>query len=199
MFVEPVMPGQRSGWIEVICGPMFSGKTEELIRRVRRAQIAGQRVLICKPKRDTRYSESEVVSHDRKAVESIAVEDAREILKHSEPVQVVAIDEVQFFDYEIVEVCRHLALKGKRVIVAGLDMDYRARPFGPVPYLLAVAEYITKLHAICKHCGALATHSYRLTDEREDIVLGAEERYEPRCRICFHMGNILDFGKREEQ
>lgn len=193
MFLEPNFRGQRSGWIEVVCGSMFSGKTEELIRRLKRAAIANQKVQIFKPKKDTRYDDTNVVSHDENVLASQVVEQSTKIYNLLDQVNVVGIDEAQFFDQDLVEVCQKLAVKGIRVIVAGLDMDFRGKPFGPIPDLLAVAEYITKVHAICPHCGSLATHSYRLTNEEETVVLGEKDKYEPRCRICFEMGNILDF------
>lgn len=192
MFLEPHFKGQRSGWIEVICGSMFSGKTEELIRRLKRAKIANQRVEIFKPKTDNRYSDNSVVSHDENAIDSVVVNSSKEILQMSSDITVIGIDEAQFFDEQLTDVCQRLAIRGIRVIVAGLDMDFRGKPFGPVPHLLAVAEYVTKVHAICPHCGNLATHSYRLTDEKETVVLGEKNKYEPRCRICYEMGNILD-------
>jgi thymidine kinase len=193
MFLEPTFRGQRSGWIEVICGSMFSGKTEELIRRVKRAQFANQKVIIFKPKKDVRYDEKMVVSHDENVIESIPVSSSAEIIQHIAEVQVVAVDEAQFFDMDLPSVCQQLALRGTRVVIAGLDMDFRGQPFGPMPHLLSVAEYITKVHAICPHCGNLATHSYRLSIEKETVVLGEKDKYEPRCRTCFAMGNILDF------
>lgn len=192
MFLEPSFRGQRSGWIEVICGSMFSGKTEELIRRLKRARIANQRVQIFKPQKDTRYDINNVVSHDENSVESIPVATSLGILDYIRDVNVVGIDEAQFFDEKLPDVCQKLAIKGIRVIVAGLDMDFRGRPFGPIPHLLAVAEYITKVHAICPHCGNLATHSFRLSQEQDTVVLGEKDKYEPRCRLCFEMGNILD-------
>lgn len=197
MFLEPHFKGQRSGWIEVICGSMFSGKTEELIRRLKRARIANQVVEIYKPKVDTRYDEEKVVSHDSNYIQSIPVSRAKDILQVSEHVNVVGIDEAQFFDNELPEVCQELALRGIRVILSGLDMDYLGKPFDPMPALLSMAEYITKLHAICSHCGNLATHSYRLVPDEEKVVLGEKESYEARCRTCYAMGNILDFRKRE--
>ena len=193
MFLEPNFKGQRSGWIEVICGSMFSGKTEELIRRLKRAKIAHQQTLIFKPKKDVRYDDNSVVSHDSNAIESIPVEKSEDIYEHIVNTNVVGIDEAQFFDEKITEVAQKLAMRGIRVIVAGLDMDFLGNPFGPMPDLLAVAEYITKVHAICPHCGSLATHSYRLSQEREQVVLGEKDKYEPRCRVCYSMGNILDF------
>jgi thymidine kinase len=193
MFLEPHFRGQRSGWIEVVCGSMFSGKTEELIRRLRRAKIANQKVAIYKPAIDIRYDETKVVSHNATAIEAIPVTDSAQLLNVADDVNVVGIDEAQFFDMNLTEVCQTLALRDIRVIVAGLDMDYRGVPFGPMPQLLAVAEYITKVHAICVHCGNLATHSYRLSEDDTLVVLGETERYEPRCRTCYHMGNIMRF------
>ena len=192
MFLEPSFRGQRSGWIEVICGSMFSGKTEELIRRIKRAKIANQKIKIFKPARDTRYNDIDVVSHDDNSVSSIPINESFEILQHVGEVNCIGIDEAQFFDENLVQVCQKLAIRGVRVIVAGLDMDFRGKPFGPIPSLLAVSEYITKVHAICPHCGTLATHSYRLSEEKETVVLGEKDKYEPRCRICYEMGNILD-------
>ncbi len=191
MFLEPHFKGQRSGWIEVVCGCMFSGKTEELIRRLRRAKIADLRVEVFKPRLDTRYDESSVVSHDTTSVLAQPVDHSSKILKISPDTTVVGIDEAQFFDADLPRVCQVLALRGVRVIVAGLDMDYRGEPFGPMPYLLAIAEYVTKVHAICVHCGNLATHSYRLADGDSVVLLGEKEQYEPRCRSCYQMGNIL--------
>ncbi len=192
MFLEPHFKGQRSGWIEVICGSMFSGKTEELIRRLKRAKIANQKVEIFKPKMDTRYDEAKVVSHDANSILSTPIDHSSKLLELVEKVNVIGIDEAQFFDDKLPNVCQTLALRGVRVIVAGLDMDYKGIPFGPIPNLLAVAEYITKVHAICQHCGNLATHSYRLSFEEEQVVLGEKDVYEPRCRTCYHMGNILN-------
>ena len=191
MFLEPHYKGQRSGWIEVICGSMFSGKTEELIRRLKRAKIANQKVEIFKPKIDTRYDELKVVSHDENFILAVPIDSSRRLLELTDGVGVVGIDEAQFFDTELTDVCQQLALKGKRVIVAGLDMDFKGRPFGPMPDLLAVAEYITKVHAICQHCGNLATHSFRLANEGSTVMLGEKESYEARCRTCYGMGNIL--------
>ena len=192
MFLEPHFKGQRSGWIEVICGSMFSGKTEELIRRLKRAKIAGQKVEIFKPMVDTRYDDVKVVSHDSNSILSTPIEHSSRLIELSEGANVIGIDEAQFFDGELTDVCEQLALKGIRIIVAGLDMDYKGVPFGPMPNLLAVAEYITKVHAICHQCGNLATHSYRLSDNNEQVVLGEADRYEARCRTCYHMGNILN-------
>ncbi len=192
MFLEPSFHTQRRGWIEVICGSMFSGKTEELIRRLKRAKIAEQSVEIFKPAKDTRYSKDDVVSHDARTIASRPVMKAEEILSVGRDIMVIGIDEAQFFDDQLTPVCEELAIRGHRVIVAGLDMDFRGRPFGPMPDLLAVAEYITKLHAICHHCGNLATHTYRLSDDPETVVLGERNIYEARCRHCFNLGNILD-------
>lgn len=194
MFLEPQFKGQRSGWIEVICGSMFSGKTEELIRRLKRAKIANQKVEVFKPTIDHRYDKKRVVSHDSNAVLSVPVKEASEILDLVDGFSVIAIDEAQFFDDRLPQVCEMLALRGLRVLVAGLDMDFRGEPFGSMPQLMAMAEYVTKLHAICKHCGNLATHSYRLTMEEATVMLGETDAYEARCRTCFHMGNILDFN-----
>ena len=196
MFLEPHFYGKRGGWIEVICGSMFSGKTEELIRRLKRAKIADQKVEIFKPKIDTRYDDLSVVSHDSNAILATPAESSQRILKISDDTTVVGIDEAQFFDEDLPEICQQLANNGVRVIIAGLDMDYRGQPFGPMPNLMAVAEYVTKVHAICVHCGNLATHSYRHAAGDEVILLGEKERYEPRCRTCYSMGNILKLGRK---
>jgi len=171
---------------------MFSGKTEELIRRMRRAQIANQKVAIFKPVLDNRYSDDAVVSHNQNAIPSIGVENSGNILVGAQEVEVVGVDEAQFFDMALPDVCQELATQGIRVICAGLDMDYKGNPFGPMPNLMAVSEYITKVHAICPHCGSLATHSYRLTQESGQVLIGEKEKYEPRCRMCYQMGNILE-------
>ena len=197
MFLEPHFKGQRSGWIEVICGSMFSGKTEELIRRLKRAKIANQKVEIFKPKVDTRYDDVKVVSHDDNAILATPIEESSKLLELTDGVSVVGIDEAQFFDDQLPEICQALALRGKRVILAGLDMDFAGQPFGPMPDLLAVAEYITKVHAICQHCGNLAVHSYRLVATEEQVVLGEKDSYEPRCRTCYAMGNILNLQVKE--
>lgn len=197
MFLEPGFRGQRSGWIEVICGSMFSGKTEELIRRIKRAKIANQKIQIFKPAIDTRYHEEHVVSHDENFITSIPVKESIDIIKNLQDVNVIGIDEAQFFDLGLTDICQKLAIRGIRVIVAGLDMDYRGKPFGPIPNLLAVAEYITKVHAICPHCGNLATHSYRFVADESQVLLGEKDSYEPRCRICYEMGNIMDLRVRE--
>ncbi len=182
MFLES---NKHKGWIEVVCGSMFSGKTEELIRRMTRAQFANLKVEIFKPSIDVRYSEVEVVSHDSNAIQSTPVESAQNILLLATDVDVVGIDEAQFFDDGIVEVCRKLADSGIRVIVAGLDMDYMGVPFGPMPALMATAEYVTKVHAICVRCGDLAHHSHRLTQDDKQVLLGAQDTYQPICRHCF--------------
>ncbi len=176
---------QHTGWIEVICGSMFSGKTEELIRRLKRAMIARQKVAIFKPKIDTRYSTTEIVSHDKQKIKSRVVEKPEEILHLALEAQVVGIDEAQFFDNSLVDICQKLANMGKRVIVAGLDQDYRGKPFEPIPQLLAVAEYITKTHAICVVCGNPANHTQRKTADKDKIIVGATDIYEARCRNCF--------------
>ena len=174
-----------TGWIEVISGCMFSGKTEELIRRLRRAQIAKQRVAIFKPRIDNRYSSDHIVSHNEQSLRSIVVDKPSEILEKARDAQVIGIDEGQFFSMEIVDVCDDLANQGKRVIVAGLDQDYRAKPFEPMPQLLAVAEYITKTLAICVVCGNPADRTQRITKQQERVVVGAKDVYEARCRRCF--------------
>lgn len=177
------------GWIEVITGCMFSGKSEELIRRLRRAIIARQRVQVFKPVVDDRYAATQVVSHSRWRLEAERVAEAAEILQRVDPrTEVVGIDEAQFFDEALVRVCQHLANLGKRVIVAGLDMDFRGLPFGPMPQLLAVAEEVDKMHAICARCGAPASYTQRLTQEQEQVVVGAADTYEARCRRCFEPG-----------
>lgn len=175
-----------TGWIEVICGSMFSGKTEELIRRVRLAQIAKQKTIIFKPRVDDRYAERQIVSHGDQRMDSVPIVHAEEILKRvGDDIEVVGIDEAQFFGMDLVAVCEGLANRGKRVIVAGLDQDYRGRPFEPIPSLLAVAEFITKNLAICVKCGNPANRSQRITESTERIVVGASEAYEARCRHCF--------------
>ena len=176
----------RSGWIEIVCGSMFSGKTEELIRRLNRARIAKQKVEIFKPAVDTRYDEDDVVSHDSNSVASTPVQNATQILFYAEDFEVVGIDEAQFFGNELVKGCNEVAAKGKRVIVAGLDMDYLGKPFGPIPQLMATAEYVTKVHAICMRCGNLANYSHRIVENDKLVMLGETEAYEPLCRSCFH-------------
>jgi thymidine kinase len=175
----------HTGWIEVVCGCMFSGKTEELIRRLRRAQIAKQNVMIFKPLIDNRYSKNQIVSHSEQALASTVIENPNEIMKLAVSAQVIGIDEAQFFSSDLVSVCEQLANNGKRVIVAGLDQDYRGRPFEPMPQLLAVAEYITKTLAICMVCGNPADRTQRITEQQELVVVGAQNVYEARCRKCF--------------
>ena len=189
MFIEPNISGERRGWIEVICGSMFSGKTEELIRRLKRAKIANLKVEIFKPTIDVRYDETQVVSHDANAIHSTPIDNSQKILLMIEDVDVVGIDEAQFFDDQIMHVCETLATRGIRVIVAGLDMDYMGKPFGQMPNLLATADYITKLHAICVKCGNIANISYRKTKETGQVLLGEKDVYEPRCRKCYHDGD----------
>lgn len=183
MFLENA---KKSGWIEVVCGSMFSGKTEELIRRLRRANFANLRVEIFKPMIDVRYSQDEVVSHDSKSIRSTPVESSSSILLLAGDVDVVGIDEAQFFDPGIVDVCQQLANNGIRVIVAGLDMDYLGKPFGPMPALMAVAEFVDKVHAICVRCGDPALHSHRLSASNKLVELGEKDKYEPVCRHCFN-------------
>lgn len=177
--------GRRRGWIEVVCGSMFSGKTEELIRRLRRARIARQSVSVFKPAIDTRYDAESVVSHDASALPSVAVHTADQIQLLVGDASVVGIDEAQFFGLELVDVVQRLARDGRRVVIAGLDQDYLGRPFEPVPQLMAVAEHVTKLHAICMRCGAPANHSQRLIIGDSRVLLGEKDAYEPRCRHCF--------------
>lgn len=189
MFLEPHHTGNRTGWIEVICGSMFSGKTEEIIRRLKRAEIARQKVEIFKPTIDVRYHMEDIVSHNNQnRIRSTPVENATSILLLAGDAEVVGIDEAQFFDEALPEVAEHLASQGRRVIVAGLDMDFTGAPFGPIPHLLAKAEYITKLHAICARCGGLASYSYRKTDGGGQILIGELDVYEARCRTCFNVG-----------
>ena len=185
MINEPSFIPPQSGWIEVVCGGMFSGKTEELIRRARRAHIAGQRVVLVKPAIDKRYSETEIVSHNENTLPGLVVDTADQMLLLTSDADVVCIDEAQFFDERIVEVANDLANQQKRVILAGLDMDYEGRPFGPMPQLLAVAEYVTKLHAICSESGQMAHFSQRIVDEGGQILVGESQVYEPRSRQCF--------------
>ena len=176
---------QQLGWIEVICGSMFSGKTEELIRRLKRAEFAKQKILIFKPFADKRYSESKVVSHDSNEIASTPVKSSQEILQLSKNVDVVALDEAQFFDDGIVGVCNESANLGKRVIIAGLDMDYEGNPFGPMPNLMAIAEFVTKVHAICTKTGNLANYSHRISKSKDLVLLGEREEYEPLSRVAF--------------
>ena len=189
MFIEPSNKSAKDkGWIEVVCGSMFSGKTEELIRRLKRARFAKQRIEVFKPMLDIRYSENEVVSHDANSLEAQAVESSLNILLLCGSADVVGIDEAQFFDTELPHVCDTLAAKGVRVIVAGLDMDYKGKPFGPMPYLMAKAEFVTKVHAICNVCGDVALYSFRKNKDANQIVLGEKDLYEPRCRKHFYEG-----------
>lgn len=190
MFLEPHFTNHRSGSIEIICGSMFSGKTEELIRRLKRALIANLEVEIFKPAIDTRYDDKKIVSHDANFIKSTPVKKSMDILTFCEgrKINVVGIDEAQFFDLDLIQVAETLSLQGIRVIVAGLDMDFKGRPFGPMPYLLSVAEYVTKVHAICQRCGNLATHSYRLVSDDSEVLLGEKQEYEPRCRTCYNDG-----------
>jgi thymidine kinase len=177
---------EYGGSIEVICGSMFSGKSEELIRRLRRAIIAKLKVEIFSPKADTRYAENTLVTHNSNSIPSTTVENASSILLLGSDVDVIGIDEAQFFDEELPDVCNVLANRGVRVIVAGLDMDFKGRPFGPMPPIMAMAESVTKLHAVCVRCGNSALYSYRLVPDESKILLGEKESYEPRCRICYH-------------
>ena len=192
MFIEPQANrnsrGEKNGWIEVICGCMFSGKTEELIRRLNRALIAQQKVEIFKPSIDKRYHEVKIVSHAEREIRSTPVDFADDIMLLAGECDVVGIDEAQFFDPSIVEVCNKLANRGKRVIVAGLDMDFEGKPFGPMPYLLAVAEYVTKVHAVCMQTGELASFSFRLTPNNTQVMLGEKDKYEARSRRAFNAG-----------
>ncbi|MCF8223422.1 MAG: thymidine kinase [Bacteroidales bacterium] len=176
----------KRGSIEVIAGSMFSGKTEELIRRLKRAKIAGLKVEIFKPAMENRYSDTLVVSHDERTITSTPVENASMIMLLAGDVEVVGIDEAQFFDDSVVEVCNELADRGTRVIVAGLDMDYSREPFGPMPAIMAIAEYVSKVHAICVECGNLANYSYRKAEERKVVLLGEQDTYKPLCRNCFN-------------
>ncbi|HTI11859.1 MAG TPA: thymidine kinase [Puia sp.] len=186
MFIEPHIKGERRGWIEVICGSMFSGKTEELIRRLKRAKIANLKVEIFKPSMDIRYHDHNIVSHDESTIPSTPIDNSQTILLMASDVDVIGIDEAQFFDDQLPEVCDQLAFRGIRVIVAGLDMDYTAKPFGQMPFLLAKADYITKLHAICVKCGNIANYSYRKSRADSQVLLGEKDLYEPRCRNCYY-------------
>lgn len=185
MINEPSLAPKDFGWIEVVCGGMFSGKTEELIRRAKRAHIAGQNVIVVKPAIDKRYSETEVVSHNETALPSILLDTADQIILLTGNADVVCIDEAQFFDDRIVEVANSLANDGKRVIIAGLDMDFNGKPFGPMPFLLAIAEFVTKLHAVCSESGAMANFSQRVIDNENTVLVGEYDAYEPRARHCF--------------
>lgn len=190
MFIEPKRgrsQGQKTGWIEVVCGSMFSGKTEELIRRLKRAKIAKQKVEIFKPAIDVRYHIEDIVSHNQNAIRSTPVNTSDEILLMTSDCEVVGIDEAQFFDVGIVDVVNKLAENGKRVIIAGLDMDSKGVPFGPMPALMSIAEYVTKVHAICVVCGDIAHYSYRKVPDEQQVMLGESDTYEARCRKCFHL------------
>ncbi|HSK12773.1 MAG TPA: thymidine kinase [Phnomibacter sp.] len=189
MFIEPNLTGERRGWIEVICGSMFSGKTEELIRRLKRARIANLKVEIFKPAIDVRYDEVKIVSHDENTIHSTPVDNSQKILLFAQDVDVVGVDEAQFFDAEITRVCQLLANRGIRVIVAGLDMDYLGKPFGQMPNLLSIADYITKLHAICVKCGNIASFSHRITSQGGQVLLGEKDAYEPLCRKHYFEAN----------
>lgn len=190
MFIEPSLGRkkhpERKGQIEMICGSMFSGKTEELIRRLNRAKIAKLKVEIFKPSIDKRYADDQVVSHNDARIRSTPVNFAEDILLLSGDSDVIGIDEVQFFDSQIISVVQKLASQGKRVIMAGLDMDFRGKPFEPVPKLMAISEYVSKVHAICMKCGDLASFSFRLSNEEDKVLLGEKESYEARCRKCFY-------------
>ncbi len=187
MFIEPNIKNDCGGWVEVICGSMFSGKTEELIRRLRRAKIANLKVEIFKPSIDKRFHEIKIMSHDENYIHSTPVKSSEEILQLVKDVRVIGVDEAQFFDEKLPEVCDELACRGIRVIVAGLDMDFLANPFGQMPFILAKADYITKLHAICMQCGNIANYSYRKIPNEEQVMLGAKDLYEPRCRRCYQL------------
>ncbi|MCG6186082.1 thymidine kinase [Maribellus maritimus] len=190
MFIErDVNAHKKVGVIEVVAGSMFSGKTEELIRRLKRAKIAKQRVEIYKPMIDVRYSETEVVSHDENSIRSTPVENSANILLYSNDVDVIGIDEAQFFDKGLIEVAAKLANMGIRVIVAGLDMDFKGVPFGPIPGLMAIADHITKVHAICVRCGNIAQFSHRLSEKEQVVLLGEKDIYEPLCRSCYREAN----------
>lgn len=191
MFIEPNISGERRGWIEVICGSMFSGKTEELIRRLKRARIANLKVEIFKPSIDVRYDEESIVSHDENKILSTPIDNSTSIFMYAQDVDVIGVDEAQFFDDQIAPVCEQLALQGMRVIVAGLDMDYKGRPFGQMPNLLAIADYITKLHAICVICGNIANVSYRKVKQESRVLIGEKDLYEPRCRVCAQRGDTV--------
>jgi thymidine kinase len=185
MFIEQNFSKEKRGWLEVVCGSMFSGKTEELIRRLKRAQIANLKVVIYKPATDTRYDKEKVVSHDANSVPSIPIDYAKNILLHVGDADVVGIDEAQFFDAALVQVCNDLANNGVRVIVAGLDMDFKGLPFGPMPQLMAIAEEVSKVHAVCVHCGKLAQFSHRTVAQTQQVLVGAVEKYQPLCRSCY--------------
>ncbi len=187
MFLEQFpSEGRTHGWIELICGSMFSGKTEELIRRLKRVEFAQQKLLLFKPSIDDRFHEENVVSHKGSSFHAIPVKSSSEILEHWKKERIVAIDEAQFFDQNLVSVCNELAKKGVRVILAGLDMDYLGKPFGPMPELMCIAEYVTKVHAICVSCGNLAQYSHRTSADEGQVLVGAVEKYQPLCRACYN-------------
>ena len=191
MFLERSMSqADGMGWIEVICGSMFSGKTEELLRRVKRAKIAKQKIKIFKPKKDVRYDKKKVISHDQNSIKSKPVSNPGKIKKLSEKFEVIGIDEAQFFDDSLVDVCNELANLGKRVIVSGLDMDYKGKPFGPMPNLLAIAEYVTKVHAVCSKSGKMASYTHRIVDSDDLILLGDTKKYQALSRKEFIKSNI---------
>ncbi len=188
MFLEQFREsGQNNGWIEVICGSMFSGKTEELIRRLKRAEFANQPILLFKPTVDKRFSEENIISHKGSSLEAISIQHSFEIMEKWNGERIVAIDEAQFFDEGIIEICTTLANTGVRVLVAGLDMDFKGNPFGSMPQLMAIAEYVTKVHAICISCGNLAQFSQRIVDDTDLVLLGAVDSYKPLCRSCFNI------------
>ncbi len=189
MFLEEKVKEKGKGWIELIAGSMFSGKTEELIRRLRRAKIANQKVEIFKPTIDNRYSDKKVVSHDANFINSTSVANACDILPQITDCDVVGIDEAQFFDEDLVEVCNTLADRGVRVVIAGLDMDFKGNPFGVMPKLFSISEYVTKVHAICMRCGDLAHYSHRLSTHDDLVFLGEKDSYEPLCRSCYNKEN----------
>lgn len=178
----------NNGWIEVVCGSMFSGKTEELIRRIKRAKIAHQNVCIFKPQMETRYHQEKIVSHDGNHLDSLPIDKSEDILNYTDTFEVIGIDEAQFFDSKLIDVCNTLANQNKRVIVAGLDMDFKGQPFGVMPQLIAIAELVTKVHAICVQCGSEAQFSFKFYNKNEQVELGQKELYEPRCRKCFNEG-----------
>lgn len=200
MFLEDTRKVKKrgDGWIEVVCGSMFSGKTEELLRRLNRAKIAKQRIEIFKPEIDTRYDDEEVVSHDKKAIRSTPVSSSEKILLLTADADVVGIDEAQFFDDNLPNVCNELANQGIRVIVAGLDMDFQGRPFGPIPHLLAIAEYITKVHAICVKTGNLAQYSHRILGGEDTVELGELDRYEPLSRQAYIEAREAEKKKKDD-
>lgn len=186
MFIEPNIRPEKRGWIEVICGSMFSGKTEELIRRLKRVKFANLKAEIFKPAIDIRYDETNIVSHDTNAIVSTPIDNSQKILLMAQDADVIGIDEAQFFDDNLPAVCDELAYRGIRVIVAGLDMDYTGKPFGQMPYIMAKADYVTKLHAICVRCGNIANYSYRKIPNEDQVMLGEKDVYEPVCRKCHY-------------